>query len=144
MKLMDGYETGNWEDPFEELIGQLQFRTNDAGDHISAFMAERKHCNGGDFLHGGMLMSFVDYALFIIARDELEEEHAVTLSCSCEFIATAGVGELIEAKGKVVRSTRSGLIFLTGEVFTGDKVLLTFSSIIKKVGKREKDQEIGG
>ena len=41
------------------------------------------------FLHGGMLMAFADYALFVIAHNELEDMNAVTVSCQTEFLKGA-------------------------------------------------------
>ena len=37
-------------------------------------------------LHGGMIMSFADYALFIIGHKYTSKDNYVTISCSTEFL----------------------------------------------------------
>ena len=119
-------------DPFEDNNGPFVYREEEGGKVRCAFRAEKKHMNGGAFMHGGCLMTFADYAMFCIATRELGGEGGVTLSFSSEFIATAKAGELIEATGEIVKAGKS-VIFLRGEIFTGDRILLTYSGVIKRV-----------
>ncbi|HET9159775.1 MAG TPA: PaaI family thioesterase [Caulobacteraceae bacterium] len=126
----------NWgPDAWEDMGGPFVYRVEDGGRVRCAFRAEAKHMNGGGFMHGGALMTFADYALFCIATDELDGSKAVTLSFNSEFIATAKVGDLIEATGEVVRAGRS-VIFIRGEIFTGARMLMTFSGVLKRVDWR--------
>ena len=97
-----------------------------------AFVVEGKHVNGQKALHGGMLMTFADYALFLLARKALGNQRAVTVSFSSEFTAAVGEGEFIEATGEVVHET-GGLLFVRGKVFCEDTVLLNFSAVLKKL-----------
>ena len=87
-------------------------------------------------MHGGCMLTFADYALFCIARQELLEQHAVTVSLNGEFVGPAHVGDLVEAVGEVVKAGRS-MIFLRGLVSTGGRPMLTFSGVIKKTGPRK-------
>ncbi|MEO7027739.1 MAG: PaaI family thioesterase [Caulobacteraceae bacterium] len=118
-------------DPFELLAGPFYCRLTPDRGQICAFRAEEKHMNGGGFMHGGCLLTFADYALFCIAGDALQGP-SVTVSLNAEFIASAHVGERIEASGEVVRDGRS-LVFIRGLATTGDRPLLTFSAIVKKI-----------
>jgi uncharacterized protein (TIGR00369 family) len=121
-------------DPYELLSGPFYARRDEAGGMVCAFLAERKHMNGHDNMHGGCLMTFADYALFCIATDHLEET-AVTAQMSCEFIGAAHEGDLVEASGEVIRAGGS-LIFLRGMITTAGRPLLSFSAILKKVRRR--------
>lgn len=76
-------------------------------------------------------MAFADFALFWIARDELQDIGAVTASFSSEFLDNAREGDLIEAAGEVLRSTRS-LIFVRGLISSAHRPLLSFSALLKK------------
>ena len=129
-----------WEgiDPYENMAGPFYMkRDNETGHHLSAFRCEEKHMNGGGFLHGGLLMTFADYALFVIAEDALTETHSVTLTCQTDFLASgAPIGENIYAEGEVTRDTRS-LVFVRGRTFIGDTTLTTFTGIIKKTKLRD-------
>jgi uncharacterized protein (TIGR00369 family) len=122
-------------DAFEVLAGPFYARRTAERGQVCAFRAEPKHMNGGGFMHGGCLMTFADYALFCIADEELQGSHSVTASMNCEFIDSARVGDLVEATGEVVRAGRS-LIFIRGTITTAMRPLLTFSAIVKKVGRR--------
>lgn len=126
----------NWRtDAFEDMTGPFVYRVEDNGKIRCAFKAGKQHMNGGGFMHGGCLMTFADYALFCIATRELESQPGVTLTFSSEFIATAQAGDLIEATGEVVKAGKS-VIFLRGEIFTGSRMLMTFSGVIKRVAWR--------
>ena len=119
-------------DPFEMLSGPFYCRRTADRGQVCAFRAERKHMNGGGFMHGGCLMTFADYSLFCIADTELQGTGSVTASMNCEFIDAAQIGDLVEASGEVVRAGRS-LVFIRGMVTTGGRPLLNFSAIVKKV-----------
>lgn len=112
-------------------MGPFYFKKEDDGEVKCAFVAQPKHINGHDTTHGGLLLTFVDFALFAIAQDSLDTGFGVTISLNSEFIAAGKLDDFIEAKGRVIRSTRS-LIFIQGEVMVEDKTLLAFSGIIKK------------
>ncbi len=123
-------------DPYEPLSGPFYCRNDDNGQVVCAFKAERKHMNGGGFMHGGCLLTFADYALFCIGGDALAGSGSVTASLSGEFIDAAREGEFIEARGEVTRAGGS-LVFIRGTISTGGRPLLTFSGIVKKVRRRD-------
>ncbi len=86
-------------------------------------------------MHGGCFVTFADYALFVIAEKELEGSGSVTASLNAEFIDAAREGELIEARGQVVRAGAS-MVFVRGLVTTAGRPLLNFSAIVKKIRRR--------
>ena len=133
-----GWTKWGSEEPFEDHAGPFYMKLQeDGGRHLSAFLCEKRHLNGGGFLHGGLLMAFADYALFVIAHDALREEHAVTVSCQTEFLkGAAPLGEPVYSKGEVTRNTRS-LVFVRGEIYTGEDTLATYTGILKKIGNRQ-------
>ncbi|MFI4935802.1 MAG: PaaI family thioesterase [Caulobacterales bacterium] len=135
--------TGEWagwstygEEPFEDLTGPFFCRQEADGQVVCAFRAERKHMNGGGNMHGGCLMTFADYALFCIAHEALAGTGSVTASMNVEFVDGAQAGELIEARGEVVRAGGS-MVFIRGLVTSGGRPLLNFSSIVKKVRSKQ-------
>lgn len=135
-----GFTTWGDSEPFEDKSGPFFMRLNDPQHgHLSAMVTDASHMNGGGFLHGGLLMTFADYALFVIAHDALDGTHAVTVSCQTDFLAsTSEIGEILYATGTVTRNTRS-LIFVRGQIILAsdpNKVLTTFNGIIKRVGNK--------
>ena len=130
--LPEGYESWDGTDPFEDYTGPYFFKRMEDGTIQSAFISQPHHCNGGGFLHGGSMMTFADYSLFVFAKD-ITNGPCVTVTFNSEFVSAGLPNKLIEARGSVVRNTRS-LIFVRGEVFCEDQVILPFSGVIKRIG----------
>jgi uncharacterized protein (TIGR00369 family) len=122
-------------DPYEDLAGPFYYRTDEAGQVVCAFRAERKHTNTSGNMHGGCLLTFADYAIFMIAKDALVDSGSVTASMNAEFIDASQAGDLIEARGEVVRAGGS-MVFLRGMITTSGRPLLNFSAIIKKIRRK--------
>jgi uncharacterized protein (TIGR00369 family) len=128
----DGYRLFEYVDPFEDLVGPLSYKDEGDGKLRFAFVAEQKHANTGGQIHGGMLMTFADYALCLTAIHGLNGERCVTVSLNCEFTAPGEVGDLIESTAEVVRRTRS-LAFVRGLLVAGERTLLSYSGIVKRL-----------
>lgn len=122
-------------DAFEMRAGPFYERVDADGSGVSAFRAAPEHMNGGGFMHGGCLMTFADAALFTIARGAMEGHFGVTVNLSGDFLSSARTGAFMEARGRVTRATRS-LVFVQGLVTADDEPALSFTGIIKKMGKR--------
>ena len=125
-------------DPFEDLAGTFYFKAEADGRPVCAFRAGRKHMNGGGFMHGGCVMTFADFSLFVIAREAIQGVPTVTATFNCELVGTARQGELVECRGEVVKAGRS-MVFVRGIISNasaGGEAMASFSSVIKKTGKR--------
>ena len=118
-------------DPFEDLAGTFYFKIDDDGRPVCAFRAERKHLNGGGFLHGGCVMTFADFSLFVIARDAIVGSPCVTATFNCELVGTAFEGDLVECRGEVVKPGRS-MVFVRGLITCKGEPIASFSSVLKK------------
>jgi len=136
-------ENGEWAgwrhwvggDPFEDQSGPFYWREEDDGAMRCAFRAEQRHMNGGGFMHGGCMLTFADYSLFVIGRKALAEGHSVTVSLNGDFVGPAHVGDLIECTGEVTRAGGS-LVFIRGMISTGGNPMMSFSGVVKKVKTR--------
>lgn len=125
----------NWKgDPFEDRAGPFYEKQLDDGTAVVAFRAEERHMNGGGFMHGGCMMTFADGALFSIARRELGGSHCVTLHLTGDFLAQVRVGQLVEARGQVVRGGGK-TIFVAGIVTADGTPALRFDGIIRKLAR---------
>ena len=122
-------------DPFETLIGPFHYRLDETGRAVAAFEPRREHCNGSGALHGGLLMSFIDFTLFAIAHDHLQDVSAVTVSCNTEFVSAGQLSPRVEGYGEVIRATRS-LIFVHGRLLQGENPIAGFSGILKRLHPR--------
>ena len=122
-------------DPFEDIAGPFYWRADPDGARRCAFRAEPKHMNGGAFMHGGCIMTFADYCLFVAAHDVIAGSHAVTASFNGDFVGKARAGDLIEGTVEVVKAGRS-MVFLRGMIATGGQPIMSFSAVLKKTGPR--------
>ena len=120
-------------DPYEDLAGPFYFRVGKDGRPVCAFRAERKHMNGGGFLHGGCVMTFADFSLFVIARDVIDGSRTVTATFNGELVGTAHEGDLVECRGEVVKAGRS-MVFVRGIISCEGEPVMSFSSVLKKMG----------
>jgi acyl-coenzyme A thioesterase 13 len=120
-------------DPYESLIGPFCFKIDDDGSARCAFQPRADHRNAGGAVHGGVLMSFADFSLFSFAYSALARGvRAVTLTCNCEFMGAANLDGWIEARGEVLRETKS-VLFARGVVTQRDRAVLAFSGTLKKI-----------
>ena len=131
--LPDGYSTDATFDPAEDHIGPFYFKKVDDQWRF-AFVAETRHCNAFDMIHGGVLMTFADFCLCLEATDHYAEESCVTVSFNCEFVAAGRKGDLVESTAELVRKTRS-MAFVRGTVFSAEQTLLAYSAVVKLLKK---------
>jgi uncharacterized protein (TIGR00369 family) len=122
-----GWQT--WKHPgFLTNSGPFWHRIEADGSARCAFRVEAKHLNGMGYVHGGCYMTFADYSLFAFIRGL--NVRAVTVSFTCEFIAAAREGDLVEATGAVTHAG-SSLIFLRGMMTNDKRPLFTYSATLK-------------
>jgi acyl-coenzyme A thioesterase 13 len=117
-----GWQTYDLHDTFDVVVGPFYGKLDPDGHMRCAFRAEQKHMNAGGRMHGGCLMTFADIAMFQIAYQEMEGASCVTV-------------QLIEATGQVTKAGKS-LIFVRGQINTGERLLMTFSGVIRKFTPR--------
>lgn len=114
---------------FLNLVGPLWERAVN-GDHEYAISAQDKHHNRRSLVQGGVLMTLADRASGMIARLVSGRPTLATVQMDVHFIDSGKIGELLIAKPRVVRATRS-LIFTTTEVTAGGRVVATASGVFK-------------
>ena len=133
---LKGYEKWEGFDAFEEQSGPFYFKQQPDGSYKCAFIAEAKHMNGQGNMHGGAMMTFADYALFVIAKPAIDGKPSVTVTCNSEFTSAGAIGDFVEATGEIVHETNS-MVFVRGKIFVGDRTLLSFSGVLKKMRPRK-------
>ena len=122
-------------DPFEDLAGPFYHRLREDGVPVCAFRAEHKHLNGGGFLHGGLVMTFADFSLFVIAHEDITGSRTVTATFNSELVGTARAGQLVECTGEVVKAGRS-MVFVRGLITCEGEPVMNFSSVLKKTQRK--------
>ncbi len=123
-------------DPFETYAGPFYERVDEDGGVVCAFRAQPHHLNGGGFMHGGAIMTFADFCIFVFAREAMKDSHGVTATFNGEFVGAVPPGALVEARGEVVKAGRS-MVFTRGLITTIGEPVMSFSAVIKKTSPRK-------
>ena len=134
----DGYvETPLW-DPYEAFMGPLfdkRIPGEDGAPELwMAFRVDDRHVNTRGVVHGGMMASFADAVMGSIAWNTIDREPCVTLSMQMNFLKGPKMGDLVECRATLTRQTRS-VLFVAGEFFVDDNLVMTGSSLWKILGK---------
>ncbi len=140
LKLVEGGEWDGWyhwtgDEPFEDHVGPFYVRSEN-GENVCGFRPERKNLNGFGAVHGGALLSFADFALFMLARPSDPSVavafSSVTVTLNAEFIASAPPSGLLTARGAPVGGGKK-LVFVRGLIVAGQTPVLAFSGTIRRV-----------
>src|ERR1700740_2562176 len=114
---------------FLNLVGPLWERIVN-GDREYAILTEHKHHNRRDRVQGGVLMTLADRASGMIARLVSGRPTLATIQMDVHFVDSGRIGELLVARRRVVRATRS-LICTTAEVTATGRCVVTASGVFK-------------
>ena len=128
---IDGYPIYDPIDPLETLVGPFFWKEMDDGTQHFVLKVETQHCNRHEIVHGGLMMTMIDLAM-VVAAKEHSEEQLVTVSLNSEFIDAGHAGELIEASGELIRRTGS-MAFVRGKIHEAERTLLSSSAVFKRM-----------
>lgn len=118
-------------DPFEDATGPYYVARDEHGI-VCGFRPGPGNRNGHGTVHGGSLMTFADFALFMLGASQGEEISGVTVSMNCEFLSAVQAGELLLARGERTGGGRS-LVFARGLITADGRPALNFSGVMKRV-----------
>lgn len=110
---------------YEKIIDGLMHRAMDI---------EQYHLNPEGVVHGGVLLSLADYAVYRAIGDEIGHQiKFATINLNSNFVAAAKPNETLLGIGSIVRKTKS-VIFAEGRIFTENKTILQINGIWKIIG----------
>jgi acyl-coenzyme A thioesterase PaaI-like protein len=121
-------------DPFEDRTGPF-YVARDAAGIVCGFRPGADSRNGHGMIHGGCLMTFADFSLFMLGAAQGEEISGVTVTMNCEFLAPASVGQVLLARGERTGGGRS-LVFARGLITADGRAVLSFSGAMKQFAPR--------
>ena len=78
-----------------------------------ALLTTAEHANPQGVLHGGILMTFADHGLSMLAWEAAQRAPCTTIQLNGHFLAAVRPGGFVELQGEVTRATR-GLVFVRG------------------------------
>lgn len=122
---------GRWsmDVPFEQHAGPFYIRRHEDGDVMGGFIPQDHNCRHGGTVHGGSLLTFADFSLFVIAAEALAGQDGVTVSLNSEFLSPALPHQRLISRGKVTKAGKR-MIFVQGQMEQEGRPVLAFSGII--------------
>lgn len=113
------------------LVGEIWTRREE-DRWAYGFFAEERHRNAQGVVHGGVLMTFADQCVGLVAWEAAQRTACMTVQLNTHFVAAASVGSFIEGRAQVIRVTRS-MIFLRGDLTTRGKQIVAVDGIWKRL-----------
>jgi acyl-coenzyme A thioesterase 13 len=97
-----------------------------------ALVVEGKHMNGSGSLHGGVLMTLADIAMSQTSRAVSGAKSCRTVALTCDFVGPGKLGDVIEARVRVTRQTRT-LIFLSADLVCAGRPVAVATGLLRIV-----------
>lgn len=116
---------------FNRHVGPFYHRVADNGS-ICAFRPSEKNTNGTGMVHGGSLLTFADFSMYVLAQSYYSKGAIVTVSMASQFLGAARPDELIESRTEIVSAGKS-LIVLRGIMTAAQKPVLSYSGTFKRL-----------
>ena len=117
------------------LLGPLWARREE-GSWAYGLLATPAHLNPAGIVHGGLLMSFIDHAVSLVAWEAVGRKACVTVQLDTHFLAAVRAGQFLEARARVVGAT-SSLVFMQGSLSCAGTEVATASALLKTVGRSD-------
>ncbi len=100
-------------------IGFPWSKRSDDGWHYG-LLTTPEHANPQGALHGGILMTFADHGLSLLAWEAANRAQCTTIQLNTHFLAVVRPGDFVELRGEVTRATL-GLVFVRGKLLVGNR-----------------------
>lgn len=121
---------------FTGYIAPLWIRNGEGIATGAGFIADERHVNYQETVHGGALMTFADIALGWIATEALGHKRCVTAQLAIQLVSAPRVGDFISCHAELVRKT-SQLVFVRGLIVAGDRTLASADGIWKVLAPKQ-------
>lgn len=129
-------------DPFEDHVGPFYFRISgdakQAGSVHCVLPTHDRHGNYAGGVHGGITLTFADYALCLVAGRAADggtnTAFAVTVSIAVEFLDAGRIGPPLEASGEPLQVT-GRMAFARGSITQEGRTIALWSGVCRHVAR---------
>ena len=115
---------------FNKFAGPFYRLPDDGEVRRFVFIALDKHMNAAGTIHGGLLMTFADIAMSRTSRLVSGAKSCGTVALNCDFAGPGRLGDVIEARVRATRRTRT-LVFLSAELSAAGGTVMTATGLWK-------------
>lgn len=130
-----GYRLCQRQKGFSAALGPFYEKPLSGDDRslLRAMRVQDWHCNPEGYVHGGVLASFADFAMYQAAGDCLGmDSQTPTVTMTCNYLAGAQRGDWLTAQARITRRSRS-LLFIGVELKLAQQTVLEASGVYKIV-----------
>jgi len=129
-------------DPFENHVGPFYVRiegdARQAGSVHCVLPTQARHGNYAGGVHGGLTLTFADYALCLVAGRAADSgtntSFAMTVSIAVEFLDAGRIGPPLEATGEPLQVT-GRLAFARGTITQEGRIIALWSGVCRHVAR---------
>lgn len=126
-----GYELLRNQRGFSAHAGAMYVRKPKDGHSLAfGFRARQHHLNQGGVVHGGMMVTFLDHSLGVLAHGAAGRKPCSTITLDCSFVAPGKLGDWIECTAEIGRVT-SSLVFMEGKLTANGRTIMQAKGIWK-------------
>lgn len=108
-------------------LGAVWTHRDESGWHY-AVQLDESHCNAQGFVHGGVLMTFMDHALSLMIWEAAERAFCSTVHLDNHFLAAVRAPAFVELDAEILRQGRN-LAFVRGVLRSGDTAILEATGV---------------
>jgi acyl-coenzyme A thioesterase PaaI-like protein len=105
------------------------------GDCLCGFIADGRHGNKRDVVHGGMVATAFDIGLGHACWSAADRNPIVTVSLLIQYVDALRMGEFATVQTEIVRTTRS-MVFVRGVMKVADRTIATADGVWKRLAPR--------
>lgn len=121
-----------------DLMGPYFYRQISDTEYEYTVLTDKRYLNPNGVVHGGALVAFVDTCFGHIVH-VCQPKGCVTVSLNSEFLSAVPIGKWITARVKVTKQGKR-MVFARGDVFDGDRLLITSSGSFMIMGFQNSSQ----
>lgn len=118
---------------FTAQIGPIWER-DEGGTVRYGLLTRDIHINANGVVHGGVIATFADCSLAFANRRASGGRRQATIQLDVHYVASAQVGEFLEADVSVSRSGRS-VAFMRGRISAGSRLIATAQGVWKLLSR---------
>ena len=108
-------------------MGALWTRREEDGWRY-AVQLDESHCNAQGFIHGGVLMTFMDHALSLMVWEVAERAMCATLHLDSHFLKGIRPPAFVELDGRILKQGRE-LAFARGVLRVGETAVMEATGV---------------
>jgi acyl-coenzyme A thioesterase PaaI-like protein len=109
-------------------MGALWTQKNEDGSWRYAIELDETHCNAQGFIHGGVLMSFMDHGLSLIIWEKADRAMSSTLHLDNHFLNALKAPAFVELEGTIIKQGRK-LVFARGILRANGKDIMESTGV---------------